>query len=135
MPKGKKKNITQVSETEISYLPSSELQSRNDLEVSFQKYNIMSIREITAILKREKKKLNKRFKIKRLALFGSYARNEQTLSSDLDIMVEFKKPIGIEFIELAEALEKALNLKVDLVSQNAVKPRFMKLIEKELIYV
>jgi len=68
-------------------------------------------------------------------LFGSYTRSEQNESSDIDIMVEFDAPIGIEFIDIADELEKALNTKVDLVSRNVMKPRLMKHIEKELIYV
>ena len=68
-------------------------------------------------------------------MFGSYTRSEQNESSDIDIMVEFDAPIGIEFIDIADELEKALNTKVDLVSRNVMKPRLMKHIEKELIYV
>ncbi|MFA4852687.1 MAG: nucleotidyltransferase family protein [Bacteroidales bacterium] len=95
----------------------------------------MNLEEIKIILKKQKKSLRKRFKIKKIALFGSYTRGEQTESSDVDIMVEFDAPIGIEFIDLADELEKVLNTKVDLVSRNAMKPRLMKHIEKELIYV
>ena len=70
-----------------------------------------------------------------LAIFGSYARGEQKKNSDVDILVEFNKPIGIEFIDLAEELERILKIKVDLVSKNGVKSRYFKEIEDELIYV
>ena len=82
-----------------------------------------------------KKELKKQFKVKRIAIFGSYARGEESNNSDVDILVEFYEAPGIEFLELADELEKALNVKVDLVSRNAMKPRLMKHIEKELIYV
>ncbi|NTW33281.1 MAG: nucleotidyltransferase family protein [Bacteroidetes bacterium] len=95
----------------------------------------MNLEEIKIILKKQKKSLQRRFKIKEIALFGSYTRGEQNDNSDVDIMVEFESPIGIEFIDLADELEKVLNTKVDLVSRNAMKPRLMKYIEKELIYV
>ncbi len=95
----------------------------------------MSIKEITTILKLMKKELKKQFKVKRIAIFGSYARGEESNNSDVDILVEFYEAPGIEFLELADELEKALNVKVDLVSRNAMKPRLMKHIEKELIYV
>ena len=70
-----------------------------------------------------------------MALFGSYARNEQTDSSDVDILVEFNDKIGIKFIDLANELEKSLGLKVDLVSKKGIKAKYLKSIEKELEYV
>jgi hypothetical protein len=69
------------------------------------------------------------------ALFGSYARNEQTASSDVDIMVEFDGKIGIKFIDLANELEKALGLKVDLVSKKGIKEQYLNTILSDLIYV
>jgi len=50
-------------------------------------------------------------------------------------LVEFNKPIGIEFIDLAEELEVILNLKVDLVSKKGIKAEYLKSIQKELEYV
>jgi hypothetical protein len=50
-------------------------------------------------------------------------------------LVEFDQPVGIEFIDLAIELEKILEKKVDLVSRNGVKSRYIKEIEKDLIYV
>lgn len=94
----------------------------------------MSLQEITVILKLMKKELKKQFKVRRIAIFGSYARGEENNNSDVDIMVEFDEAPGIEFIELADKLEEALHLKVDLVSRKAIKPRLFKQIEKELIY-
>lgn len=95
----------------------------------------MTTEEIKTILKKQRQDLQKRFKIKSLAVFGSYSRGEQTGNSDVDIMVEFDETPGLEFIDLADALEMALQTKVDLVSRNAIKPKFMKQIEKELVYV
>ena len=70
-----------------------------------------------------------------MAIFGSYCRGEQTESSDVDILVDFQRPIGIEFIDLANELEKLLKIKVDLVSKNGVKPQYFKHIEQDLNYV
>ena len=70
-----------------------------------------------------------------MAIFGSYARNQQTEESDLDILVEFNRPIGLAFIDLAEELEHILKLKVDLVSKKGLKERYLKSIEQELEYV
>lgn len=76
-----------------------------------------------------------RYAILNLAIFGSVSRGEETLDSDLDILVEFKKPIGIRFIDLADELEEILKIKVDLVSKDGVKPKYLKYIEQDLTYV
>lgn len=79
--------------------------------------------------------LMQRYPISQLAVFGSYARNEQTEESDLDIMVEFNDNIGIQFIDLANELEEKLGIKVDLVSKNGIKDRYFEVIQPDLIYV
>ena len=82
-----------------------------------------------------KTELFARFRIKNLAIFGSYARNEQTRNSDLDLLVEFDAPVGIEFIDLADHLEEILDLRVDLVSRAGIKPKYYKAISNDLRYV
>ena len=86
-------------------------------------------------LSRIKVKLQKKYPIASLALFGSYARSEQTESSDVDIIVEFNGRIGSDFIVLADDIEDYLGVKVDLVSKNGIKQRYLKTIESDLIYV
>lgn len=73
--------------------------------------------------------------VKTLAVFGSYARNEQKHDSDVDILVEFRSPVGIEFVDLGDYLERILNLRVDLVSRNGIKPKYFQRIEPDLKYV
>lgn len=70
-----------------------------------------------------------------MALFGSYAKNDATPNSDVDILVEFLTPVGFEFIDLAIELEDLLNQKVDLVSKKGLKAPLLPIIEKSLIYV
>jgi uncharacterized protein len=76
-----------------------------------------------------------RFKVKKLAVFGSYARNEQRSDSDVDILVEFAAPVGIEFVDLGNHLERILDLRVDLVSRNGIKPKYFDQIRGDLKYV
>ncbi|WP_375326087.1 nucleotidyltransferase family protein [Flagellimonas sp. GZD32] len=90
---------------------------------------------ITTKLSKLKVRLSERYPISSMALFGSYARNEQTDSSDVDILVEFNGKIGIKFIDLANELEKSLGLKVDLVSKKGVKEQYLNTILSDLIYV
>jgi predicted nucleotidyltransferase len=91
--------------------------------------------EILTSLGTAKAELQKRFRVRTLALFGSYARNQQTEKSDVDILVEVDPSIGLGFVSLADELERRLQQKVDLVSSRAVKPSRWRLIEPDLIYV
>ena len=74
------------------------------------------------------------FPLRRLALFGSYARGTQISGkSDVDILVEVDPSIGLGFVSLAERLEEILGQRVDLVSRRAIKPSLWRRIEPELI--
>ncbi len=73
--------------------------------------------------------------LKSMAIFGSFARREQDTKSELDILVEFTDQIGIRFIDLADELEKILQLKVDLVSRKGVKEKYFASSPSDLIYV
>jgi hypothetical protein len=94
-----------------------------------------NIFDIKSILCNYKQELIKKYGLEFIAIFGSYSRGEQNSNSDIDILVDFNKPIGIEFIDLANELETILEHKVDLVSKNGVNKKYLKVIEQELIYV
>jgi predicted nucleotidyltransferase len=96
---------------------------------------MLSLESIKRKLSENKERLYSRYGLSNIAVFGSYARNQQTDESDIDILVEFNKPIGIEFIDLAQELEQILSIKVDLVSKRGLKERHYKAIEKDLYYV
>jgi len=68
-------------------------------------------------------------------VFGSYARGDQGEGSDIDILVEFKEPVGILFIHLADFLEEILESGVDLVTPDAIKPNRRKYIMEDVSYV
>lgn len=67
--------------------------------------------------------LANKFNVSRIGYFGSYVRGDQTEKSDLDLIVEFSKPIGWEFFTLEKFLEKEFGLRVDLVTKDALKER------------
>ncbi|MCD4655031.1 nucleotidyltransferase family protein [bacterium] len=91
--------------------------------------------DIVRQLQKIKGYLSDTFKVNSLALFGSYSRGDQTESSDIDILVDVDPSVGLEFVTLAETLEKTLGGTVDLVSIRAIRPEYRALIEDELIYV
>lgn len=95
-----------------------------------------SIEKIKRILKEHKEELEEEFSIKEIGIFGSYVKDEQRPRSDIDILVEFKEPIGFfKFMDLEEYLGVLFKKKVDLVSKKALKPIIGKHILKEVIYV
>lgn len=91
-------------------------------------------KEVEKIIKKNKSFLKKNFKVEEIGIFGSYARNEQSKDSDIDILVKFSDVVGWEFIDLKEYLEKILDLKVDLVTIKALKPQLKDSILKEVVY-
>lgn len=94
-----------------------------------------TLQDIVKTLKSNKDRLRSKYGLSGMAIFGSYSRQQQTEDSDIDILVEFQKPIGVEFIDLADELEAILDKRVDLVSKNGIRPAYFKQIEKELSYV
>ncbi len=94
-----------------------------------------SLADIITLLQKQKEDLASRYPIASLAVFGSFARNENVEGSDVDILVEFSDSIGIKFIDLAEELEDILKLKVDLVSRKGIKQKYFEHIQSEMIYV
>jgi len=90
---------------------------------------------ITNILKANKLDLLAKYHLKSIGIFGSFTREDFKDDSDIDILIDYEQPIGVEFIDLAEELEKILNLKVDLVSKNGVKQKYLEEIQKDLVYV
>ncbi len=93
---------------------------------------LTSIKQILTQLKPE---LTQKFFVNSIGLFGSIVRDDFTDESDIYIIVDFSKPVGIEFIDLANYIETKLNKKVDLVSKNGVKPKYFNQIESDIVCV
>jgi hypothetical protein len=79
--------------------------------------------------------LSRRYNVSKIGYFGSFSRNEQTEESDIDILVEFSKPIGWDFFDLKDLLEKELGVKVDLVSTKALRKQLRDSILDQTQYV
>jgi uncharacterized protein len=76
-----------------------------------------------------------RFHVSKIGYFGSFSTNQQTDSSDLDLLVEFSKPVGWEFFTLESYLEQALGIRVDLVTKNALKDQIKESILNQVQYI
>jgi len=95
----------------------------------------MKLNEAIRILSTHKDEISK-FGVGSLAIFGSVARNEARTDSDVDILVEFDKPVGLfEFIDLKDYLEKVLQPRVDMGTSVSLKLKLQEQILKEAVYV
>ena len=94
------------------------------------------LEEIQTALKEELPYLRKKFNVKKIGLFGSYVRDEQTEKSDLDMLVDFEKPLGFfKLINLEDYISKKLGTKVEVVTPGALKERIKPYIMRDIIYV
>jgi len=94
-----------------------------------------TLADILSVLRRERARLFAKYGLKSMAVFGSATRDDFRPESDVDIMVEFERPIGIEFIDLADELETIVLRKVGLVTRGSIKARYMPYILPDLKYV
>jgi len=96
----------------------------------------MDKQSIIETIKNEKGNLQKQFGVEEIALFGSYARGDEKPNSDVDILVSLKKPSFNLIMGLYSYLEKKLNTKVDVTRKGPhLSPRFLSIIQKDIIYV
>ncbi len=77
---------------------------------------MMTRESVLSILREELPYLQERFGVKKLMLFGSFAKGSFSAHSDVDLLVDFSRPIGLEFVTLADYLEKILGRKVHLIT-------------------
>ena len=91
---------------------------------------------VVQILKQKNAELTKQFGVKSLLLFGSVARNEASSASDVDLLVEFNRPVGyFGLFALQDYLEQLLGCPVDLGTPDSLKPYIKEHVMGELIRV
>ena len=95
--------------------------------------------EIIEKLREELPFLKKEFGIKKIGIFGSFATLKQNKGSDIDIIVEFEKPIGLAFMDLADYLENLFNKKVEILTPDGIRSirvnKIAQSIKESVIYV
>ena len=92
--------------------------------------------DVIRILKKHRSELRRQYGVKLLSLFGSVARDEARPDSDVDLLVEFDRPVGLfAFIGLKQRLESLLGCKVDLGTPGSLKPRLKEIVLREAIHV
>jgi len=88
--------------------------------------------DILSTLRSLMPKLQEEYSVRQIGLFGSYAKGVATKKSDIDLLVEFDRPVGWEFLTLKIFLEDNLGVKVDLVTRNALKESLRESILEDL---
>ena len=89
---------------------------------------------VIEILRSHESEIRKRFYVKRIGVFGSFARGEQKDTSDVDILVEFEKPTFDNFMNLAFFLEDLFQRKVDLITPNSLSPYIGPYVKNEVVW-
>jgi|SRR3989304_5829274 len=99
----------------------------------------MDKNEVIRLMKENYNVLMDEYGVSRIGIFGSAAKGTMTEDSDLDIVVEFKRPIGFKFIRLVEYLERLFGKKVDVITKDGIEnirvKEVARNIERNLIYV
>jgi predicted nucleotidyltransferase len=91
--------------------------------------------EVLDILRSLKDELRDRYHVERIALFGSYAREEQGEGSDIDVLVEFGAGADLfDFVGLSQYLEEKLASRVDVVPATALRPEIRRQVTRDLLF-
>ena len=90
--------------------------------------------DIIYILRRRDREIKELFQVKRIGLFGSFARGEENESSDVDIMVEFEQSTFDNFMKLAFFLEDLLGRRVELVTPDSLSPYIAPYVKDEVVW-
>ena len=94
----------------------------------------MTKEDILDFLKTHKQELQSKYNVEKIGLFGSYARDEATPTSDIDIFVKMP-PKLFDMVAIKEQIEEKLQARVDIVREHKnMKPLFVEMIHKDLIY-
>lgn len=96
----------------------------------------MSRDAVLAILRELQPKLRDEHGVSSLSLFGSTGRNEATNQSDVDLLVEFDRPVGLfRLFQLQNDLQQLLGTSVDLGTRSSLRPRIKSNVEAEAVHV
>jgi predicted nucleotidyltransferase len=97
---------------------------------------IFDLEHVMAALRQEMEILRERFDVEQLSVFGSISRGESRPDSDLDLLVKFKTPEDFDrYMDLKFHLERLLGVRVDLVSDDAVRKEIRPFVDREAIRV
>lgn len=95
-----------------------------------------TLAEIQTVLWELKSRLKDYYRVVAIGIFGSYARNEQTSESDVDILIDYDQaPSLIRLIELRDDLSDRLGMKVDIITVNGLREEIKHNVLSDVIYL
>lgn len=101
--------------------------------------SVLTKEDVIRILRENYPYMISEYGVKRIGLFGSYARNRPTETRDVDLVVEFDRPIGFRFVEFTEYLERLLETQVNVLTPAGIQgiriEHIAKSIEENTVYV
>ena len=97
---------------------------------------VLTKKKIIDFLEAEMPFLMEAYNVNIIGLFGSYAREEQTETSDLDLLIEFTKPISyFTLFKLEDYISDKLGINVEIVTPDGLKELTKPIIMREVLYV
>ena len=95
-----------------------------------------NLEEIQLLLREHQELLQKRFRVSEMQVFGSYAKGQQTVDSDVDILISYDHPPTLWMLgELRDYLSEMLGLQVDIVTEKGLKPRMRERVLAEAVKI
>ncbi|MFH1227475.1 MAG: nucleotidyltransferase family protein [Planctomycetota bacterium] len=95
-----------------------------------------TLKDIKIVLKRYEPEIRSRYGVKKIGIFGSYARNQQRPKSDLDVLADIDKSVSLlGLVGIENYLSELLGVKVDLIPREDIRPELKRRILKEVIYI
>ena len=95
--------------------------------------------KITTLLEEKQSYLSAEFGVQKIGLFGSYEKGTAQKGSDIDLVIEFSRPIGFRFFALIDYLEELLGAPVDILTPAGIDgirvPRVAQEIQESVVYV
>jgi uncharacterized protein len=95
-----------------------------------------TLEDVKQILIQNRHLLRETYQVTELGIFGSYARGEQTETSDIDVLIDYTDaPTLFVLVELRNYLSQIMGMKVDVVTKNGLKTRVRDRVLSEVVYV
>jgi hypothetical protein len=90
---------------------------------------------VISIIKRLKPELHRKFGVTRIGCFDCYIDHHHNRLCDINVLVELEKPLGWDFFALKEFLQRKLEIHIDIITANAIKPAMQADVMKEVHFI
>ncbi len=100
---------------------------------------MLTLQQVTDSLRQQMPYLSAEYGITRLGIFGSYAKGVAHEKSDIDLVAEFKTPLGLRFVEFTDYLEQLFHMPVDVLTPAGIQAirnvNVARAIQESIVYV